>query len=154
MFQNTPCSNCHGDQRWGRDSLSVWWVGLVLYHRRVDFTWVHIHPADVIERVDVSFLKEKKKAKKSKWKGHGECGLVEEALAWHVQGPGFSCQDHPNRNHVILCSWNGPRPQSGCRFLQGILFFRKKKSWNPTEFSVAQEVEKARRFKEVPLRRT
>lgn len=38
-------------------SLSVYWVGLVLYHGRVDLTWVHIHPADVIEGVDVSFLK-------------------------------------------------------------------------------------------------
>lgn len=39
-------------------------MGLVLYHGRVDFTWVHIHPADVIERVDVSFLKDKKEQRK------------------------------------------------------------------------------------------
>lgn len=38
----------------------------MLYHGRVDFTWVHIHPADVIERVDVSFLKDKKKKKEQR----------------------------------------------------------------------------------------
>lgn len=47
----------------GQGPLSLFWVGLMLYHGRVDLTWVHIHPADVIERVDVSFLKERKKRK-------------------------------------------------------------------------------------------
>jgi hypothetical protein len=57
VSQNTPHYNCGGDQWRGRVSLSLYWVGLVPYHGRVDLTWVHIHPADVIKRVDVSFLK-------------------------------------------------------------------------------------------------
>lgn len=63
MFQNIPRYNCNGDQWWSRVPLSLYWVGLVLYHGRVDLTWIHIHSADVIERVDVSFLKERKKRK-------------------------------------------------------------------------------------------
>ena len=47
--------SCHSRDRYWRE-----WEGWAPYHGRIDFAGIHIHPADVIEGVYVSFLKKNK----------------------------------------------------------------------------------------------